>query len=53
MKEAGSEGAMSKMGQMSQRYFSQENDRAATESGIITCIHTQTLINFLFKEQIP
>lgn len=42
------------MGQVSRWYFPQENDRrAATESGIITYIHNQTLINFLLKEQTP
>lgn len=28
-------------------------ERAATDWGIITYIYYQTLINFLFKEQIP
>lgn len=42
------------MGQVAWCYFPQENGRiAATESGIITCVHNQALINFLFKEQIP
>lgn len=45
---------LSKMGQVSWWYFPQENDRrAATESGVITYTYNQTLINFLFKEQIP
>lgn len=42
------------MGQVSWWYFPLENERtAATASGIITYIHNQTLINFLFKEQTP
>lgn len=45
---------LSKMGQVSWWYFPQENDRrAATESGVITYTYNHTLINFLFKEQIP